>query len=137
MLRAVELFCAAGLCLSAAATANSNVQFSAQAAQSAPDGRSRQATMYVGDNQVRMEYRRGDGDMIEIYDMNTQRVLLLVPQQKVYMRRDLPKGATVNPMLPEDKRNPCSTLPDASFKQLGSESLYGRSVSKWEVTVVR
>lgn len=137
MRRAVRYVCAAGLCLSGVAAAASNVQFSAQVVQSAPDGRSRQATLYVGDNQVRMEHRRGDADMIEIYDMNAQRVLLLVPQQKTYMQRELPEGAAVNPMLPEDKRNPCSALADSSCKQMGSESLYGRSVSKWEVSVVR
>jgi hypothetical protein len=93
--------------------------------------------MYVGDNQVRMEHKRDDADMIQIYDMKSQRVLVLVPQQKVYMQRDLPEGAAVNPMLPQEKHNPCSALPDASCKQLGSESLYGRSVSKWEIAVVR
>jgi hypothetical protein len=135
MKRAAGMVCAAGLCLTAAASAGSNVQFSAQAVQSAPDGRSRQASMYVGDNMVRMEHKRGDADMVQIYDMKSQRVLVLVPLQKVYMQRDLPEGATVNPMLPQEKLNPCSAFPGASCKQLGSESLYGRPVSKWEVVM--
>ena len=137
MKRAGGIVCAIGFCLSAAASAGSNVQFSAQAVQSAPDGKSRQASMYVGDNQVRMEHKRGDADMVQIYDMKSKRVLVLVPQQKVYMQRDLPEGAAVNPMLPQEKHNPCATFPDASCKQLGSESVYGRSVSKWEIAVVR
>lgn len=137
MNRAAWIVCATGFCLSAAASADSNVQFSAQAVQSAPDGQSRQASMYVGDNQVRMEHKRGDADMIQIYDMKSQRVLVLVPQQKVYMQRDLPDGTAVNPMLPNKKHNPCAAFPDASCKRLGAESLYSRPVSKWEVTVVR
>jgi hypothetical protein len=131
------MVCAAGLCLTAAATADSNVQFSAQAVQSAPDGQSRQANMYVGDNQVRMEHKRGDADMVQIYDMKSRRALVLVPQQKVYMQRDLPEGAATNPMLPQKKQSPCAAFPDASCKRIGSESLYGRHVSKWEVVVER
>lgn len=134
---AVGLLCAIGLGISVPATADSNVQFSAVAVQSAPDGRSREARMFVGDNQIRMERRKGDADMVEIYDMKAQRVLLLVPGQKVYMQRDLPEGVAVNPMLPQTKSNPCSTLPGSSCRKLGSEKLYDRSVSKWEVTLVR
>ena len=36
--------------------AGSNIQFSAQAVQSGEDGTARHAQMFVGDNQVRMEY---------------------------------------------------------------------------------
>ena len=137
MKRAVKIVCATGLCLSALASADSNVQFSAQAVQSAPDGKSRQANMYVGDNQVRMEHRRDGADMVQIYDMKSRRALVLVPQQKVYMQRDLPEGAAVNPMLPQGKYDLCSAFPGADCKQVGRETLFGRSVSKWEVNVVQ
>lgn len=134
---AVGLLWAIGLGMCLPIAADANVQFSAIAVQSAPDGRSREARMFVGDNQVRMERRKGDVDMVEIYDMKAQRVVLLVPGQKVYMQRDLPEGVAVNPMLPKSKANPCSTLPGSSCRQLGKEMLYDRSVSKWEVTLER
>jgi hypothetical protein len=115
--------------------AQSNVQFSGQAIQSAPDGRSRQAQLFVGDNQVRLDYRRGELDMVEIYDMKNQRVLLLVPQQKVYMQRGFPPGQAVNPMLPPKDSNPCAALAEGQCKKLGTEMRYGRPVSKWEVMI--
>jgi hypothetical protein len=117
--------------------AQSNVQFSGQAIQSLPGGRLRKAQLFVGDNQVRLEYRRGELDMVEIYDMNNHHTLLLVPQQKVYMQRAFLPGQVVNPMLPPRDSNPCTVMPEGECKKLGSETLYGRPVSKWEVTVKR
>jgi len=114
-----------------------NVQFSGQAIQSTPDGRSRKAQLFVGDNRIRLEYRKGDLDMVKIYDMENQRVLFLVPQQKIYMQRTLPPGQAVNPMLPPRESNPCSVMPEGECKKLASETLYGRPVSNWEVTIKR
>ena len=121
----------------AATRAQSNVQFSGRAIQSSPDGKSREAQLYVGDNQVRLEHSRGDEDIVEIYDMKNQRVLVLVPQQKVYMQRDLPAGAAGNPMLPPKDSTPCTGMPDAHCKKLATERLLGRPVAKWEVTIDR
>lgn len=118
-------------------SAQSNLQFSATAVQSTPDGRSREAKMYVGDNQVRMEHRRGDLTMVEIYDMKNQRVLLLVPNQSIYMQREVPGNSGANPMLPPKDSNPCKAIPDSKCTKLGSETLYNRPVSKWEVSVER
>lgn len=118
-------------------SAQTNVQFSGLAAQSGPDGRTREAKLFVGDNQVRMEHRRDGAEMIEIFDMKHARALLLVPAQMVYMQREVPQGGRNNPMLPPANSNPCTLLKDAHCKKLGSESLYGRSVSKWEVRVAR
>jgi len=117
--------------------AQSNIQFSGQAIQSAPDGRTRQAQLFVGDNQVRLEHRRGDLDMVEIYDMKHQRLFFLVPQQKIYMQRAMPTGQVMNPMLPPKNSNPCAAMPEGQCQKLGSEKLYGRPVSKWQVTVDR
>ncbi len=138
MKRAAGVLLAAGLGVFSFAPvqAQSNVQFSGQAIQSGPEGKSRQAQLYVGDNQVRLEHG-GDGqEMVEIFDMKHHRVLLLVPQVKTYVQRDIPQGPGGNPMLPPKDSNPCVALPsDAQCKQLGTESLYGRPVVQWEVTV--
>jgi len=117
--------------------AQSNVQFSGKAIQMTPDGRSRQTQLFVGDNRVRLQYRRLELDMVEIYDMQNQRVLFLVPQQKIYMLRSLPPGKMVNPMLPSRDSNPCAVMPEGQCRKLGSEALYGRPVSKWEVAIDR
>ncbi len=117
--------------------AQTSVEFSGQTIQSAPDGRSREAQLNVGDNQVRLEYKRDKQELVEIYDMKNHRVLLLMPQQKQYRQRVLPAGPAANPMVPSRDSNPCSAMPEGECKKLGSESLYGRSVSKWEVTLKR
>ncbi len=114
--------------------AQSNVQFSGVAIQSTPDGESRQSKLYVGDNQVRLEHGDDGQEMVEIYDMKNHRVLLLSPQQKIYMQRDMPQAPGRNPMLPPKDTNPCTGLPDAHCKKLGAETLNGRPVIKWEVT---
>ena len=57
-----------GLWFSGPVTADvtSSIQFSGHTTQSAPDGRLRKATLFVGDNRVRMEYRKDELDIVEI-----------------------------------------------------------------------
>ncbi|TCK18529.1 hypothetical protein DFR30_1807 [Thiogranum longum] len=117
--------------------AASGIQFSGRTLQSAPDGRLRQAKVFVGDNRVRMEYRKKELDIVEIYDLENGRILLLVPQQKLYMQRALPAGKMINPLLPPGDSNPCSVLAEGQCRKLGNEEVYGRPVSRWEVTVER
>jgi hypothetical protein len=114
-----------------------NVQFSAQAVQSAADGKNRNAQIFVGDNQVRLEYTKDDQFMVEIYDMKNQRALLLVPQQSSYMQRQMSNGRIGNPMLPPSQSDPCVHVPAAKCSYLTSESMHGRKVTKWEMVVNR
>ncbi len=120
-----------------AVAGRSNVQFSAQAVQAATNGQSRIAQVYVGDNQVRLEYPKDDLRMVEIYDMKNRRVLLMVPQQTSYMLRRMPNGRMGNPMLPPSQSDPCVYDPAAKCRVLTSESLYGRKVTKWEMVINR
>ena len=137
MKRAMGLMCAAFLSTAtgSAVASPSNVQFSAETVQSAPNKETRQGLIYVGDNQVRVEYQKDSQTLVEIYDMKNQRALLLMPQQTTYMERKVPRGETVNPMLPPSESNPCAAMPKAQCRQLATESLYGRSVTKWEMTM--
>jgi hypothetical protein len=124
-------------CLATAAGAAppSNVQFSAQVVKSTPEKKTQQSQIFVGDNQVRVEHQQDAQTMVQIFDMKNQRVVMLVPEQASYMERKVPVQGQVNPMLPPTDSNPCSRAPDAQCKLLGSESLYGREVSKWEMVV--
>ena len=47
-----------GVVVAANAAGQSNVQFSAQVVKSTPDKKTEHAQIYVGDNQVRLEYQR-------------------------------------------------------------------------------
>jgi len=113
----------------------SNVQFSAQVVKSTPDQKTQHSQIYVGDNQVRLEYEKDSQTKVEIYDMKNQRALLLVPQQASYMERKVPQEEQTNPMLPPSDSNPCSRIGAAQCKLLATEALYGREVSKWEMVV--
>jgi hypothetical protein len=135
---AARLVLAAWLGLHAVAAATQTVsamQFSGRSIQSSPDGEPKQARLYVGDNQVRVEHVRDGRHVVEIYDLKKRRVLFVVPGQKIYMQRDLPAEAVAGPVLESNDSNPCSAMRDGDCKKLGSESLYGRTVSRWEVTV--
>jgi hypothetical protein len=118
-----------------AVAAPSNVQFSAQTVQSSPDKTTRHAQIYVGDNKVRLEYQQDDQKMIQIYDMKNQRALLLMPEQRSYIQRKLPKGGIANPMLPPTDTSPCAQMPGAECHKLGRETMYGRPVVEWEMVV--
>jgi len=127
------------LCIASgtAVAERTNVQFSAQAVQSAADGKNRNARIFVGDNQVRLEYTKDDQLMVEIYDMKNQRVLLMVPQQSSYMQRQMPNDRMGNPMLPPSQSDPCAYVPAAKCSYLTSELMHGRKVTKWEMVVNR
>jgi len=123
------------LATGAGAADSSNVQFSAQVVKSAPDKKTHHSQIYVGDNQVRLEYQKDSKTMVEIYDMKNQRALLMMPQQAKYMQREVPQEEQTNPMLPPSDSNPCSRIREAQCKLLATESLYGREVTKWEMVV--
>ena len=137
--RVAGLILFAGLLTLASAGSHkpSNVQFSGKAVQSAPGHRVRTAKLFVGDNRVRVEYRKGGLDIVEIYDMENQCVFFMIPAQKIYMQRDIPPGQVPNPILPSRENDPCSVMPEGECRKLASETLYGRPVSKWEVTIER
>ncbi|MGB5535191.1 MAG: hypothetical protein WBN08_04760, partial [Thiogranum sp.] len=121
--------------MTGSAAGPSNVQFSAQVVKSTPGQKTHHSQIYVGDNQVRLEYEKDSQTKVEIYDMKNQRALLLVPEQASYMERKVPQEEQTNPMLPPSDSNPCSRIREAKCKLLAIESLYGREVSKWEMVL--
>lgn len=123
------------LAMTGNAAGPSNVQFSAQVVKSTPGQKTHHSQIYVGDNQVRLEYEKDSQTKVEIYDMKNQRALLLVPEQASYMERKVPQEEQTNPMLPPSDSNPCSRIREAKCKLLAIESLYGREVSKWEMVL--
>lgn len=139
MRMAVQLFCASVFCAASvgALAAVPGVQFSAQAQQSTPEKKVRHARIYVGDNRVRLDYRQDGKAMIEIYDIENQRALLLVPQYTAYIEQEIPPGGLKNPLLPPGEASPCSFAQQAECKRLGEDTLYGKPVVLWEMTIRR
>ena len=135
--KGILLAVGAWMAVSATVCAQSSMQFSGLAVQAGPEGRAREARIFAGDNQVRLEHERDGGQMVEIFDMKNQRVLLFVPDQKVYMQRDFPPGTTGNPVMPPQDSNPCASIPEAHCRKVGTDTLYGRPVSQWEMIIKR
>jgi len=139
--KAVQLFCASVFCAASvgALAAVPGVQFSAQAQQSTPDKKSRHAKIYVGDNRVRLDYRQDGKTMVEIYDIENQRALLLVPEYTIYIEQEIPPEGLRNPLLPpgDGDANPCNLAPQAECQRLGEDTLYGKQVVLWEMTIRR
>ena len=114
-----------------------NVQFSADAVQFGLSQTENTARIFVGDNRVRLEYRRNDKPVIEVYDLQQQRVLLLLPEQSSYMEQRVPGENMTNPLLPANGENPCAGNRNAKCNLLGSEVIHGREVKKWEMVISR
>ncbi len=137
MKRAVVVVFAA--CLSVVAgnveSGRSNVQFSAETVQSSPNNKLRHAQVFVGDNQVRLEYQKDNQVAVNIYDMKNGRAIFLLPEKKAYMVRQVSQDQLGNPMLPPGDMDPCAYVTNADCRQLASETLYGRPVVQWEMTL--
>ena len=114
-----------------------NVQFSAEAVQVTPEKKAHHSRIFVGDNKVRLEYGQGEQARVEIYDIANQRAYLLMPARSAYLERSAPPGGMMNPMLPPAQANPCAYVPNAVCRQLGQETLEGRTVVKWEMDLKR
>jgi len=109
-----------------------DVEFSADMYQKAPQGQEMQGKIYVGKDRMRTEMTQGGQQMIQILD-NVQRVQWLInPAQKSYMEQRAPADA---PAPVKGSSNPCDDLPGATCKSLGVEQLQGRQAEKWEMTL--
>lgn len=116
---------------------NLNVQFSAEAVQSAPHIKERRAQIYVGNGKVRVERLKEGQVFVEIFDMENQRTFLLVPQLRTYVEHMVTEGEMANPMLPPETLDPCVGIEGAVCRHLGREQVSGRNATKWERVISR
>lgn len=116
------------------AASDTNVQFSAETVQSSPDNKLRHTLVYVGDNQVRLEYHEDNQVAVNIYDMKNGRAIVLAPEQKTYMIRQVPRGQLDNPITQPRGQDPCAGIKQVSCRRLASDTLYDRPVVQWEMT---
>lgn len=107
--------------------------FSAFAVQQIPGSQPRLAKMYVTPDYVRKEYEEQGEALIEIADLKTGRTYLLFPKRRRYMLREAPPG--VIQQQDDLSLNPCKLQPLAQCQLLGTETLFGRPVEKWEMSV--
>lgn len=126
-----------GLCLSTGVDAQTaGVQFSADTVQTGPQGQASSGKMYVGKNRTRMEMEQQGHAMVRITDEDKQVEWILFPDQHSYMeRRGSPVAVKTEPRPPGDT-NPCGAgMPGMQCTKLGTETISGRKVDKWEITL--
>jgi hypothetical protein len=126
--------CALLICLAAAPlSAQQAPQFRADVTQTgeAPF----MGTMYFGGQRMRIEGTSDGEPMTMIIDRTAGRMLMLMPDDRMYMVMDLgsmpfsaPGADTMDPS------NPCSSGELTACENLGTESVNGRTTRKWAYT---
>jgi hypothetical protein len=118
-----------------ASAALPGVEFSATAVQQAPNQPVREARMVVTPDKVRMEYKDKDQTLIEITDLAAGRSLRVMPDSGTYEVQQARPQVLEQIRQAQGPKSPCVGNPQASCKQLGEETLFGRPVVKWEMAV--
>lgn len=90
--------------------------------------------LFVGDKRVRTELSQQGQQIIRITDEDRGVEWMLFPDRKKYMERPLggPGGAIPGTRSIQTK-NPCSSMPGLTCRQLGEEKISGRTAVKWEM----
>lgn len=96
--------------------------------------------MYVGHGAMRWDMQADAGhQMIMINNFATKTTDMLMPQQHMYMEfkadeNKMHRGPNTSDMHPYDPANPCASDPDLTCKNLGTETVNGRTTDHWQIT---
>lgn len=108
--------------------------------QAGPAARDMSGKLYVSQQAMRMDMNgEGPRQANIITTFATKTVDILMPQQQMYLehRADenaMRRGPTMSEVHPYDPKNPCASDPGSTCKNLGSETVNGRSADHWQVT---
>ncbi|MGE0161444.1 MAG: DUF4412 domain-containing protein [Gemmatimonadales bacterium] len=92
-------------------------------------------TMYFGGPRMRIEGTSDGEPMTMIIDRTAGRVLMLMPEDRMYMVMDLGSVPFTAPGTETlDPANPCSGGEVTECENLGTESVNGRTTRKWAYT---
>jgi len=108
--------------------------------QANPMNRDMSGKLYVSQQAMRMDMQgEGPHQAIIITTFATKTVDILMPQQHMYMEHrasDNPmhRGPNTADVHPYDPKNPCASDPGTTCKNLGTETVNGRSCDHWQIT---
>lgn len=117
---------------------SADMQFtSTQASGGAP--RDMDGKLYVNPDRMRMDMQGGRGQSIILTNMATQTVDILLPQQQMYMEHkagEMPgrRAPGMSDVHPYDPQNPCSNDQGMTCKNMGVETVNGRTCDHWQIT---
>ncbi len=107
--------------------------------QAGPANRDMSGKLYVDQQAMRMDMQSAEGGANIITTFATQTTDIIMPQQHMYMEHragDNPmhRGPNTSDVHPYDPKNPCASDPGSTCKNLGTETVNGRSTEHWQVT---
>ncbi len=108
--------------------------------QAGPANRDMSGKLYVSPQAMRMDMEgEGPRQAIIITTFATKTTDILMPQQHMYMEHKagenpMHRGPNTADVHPYDPKNPCATDPGTTCKDLGSETVNGRTAEHWQVT---
>ncbi len=115
--------------------AESGREFSADVVRTRSGGQGETGRLFVGHAGVRSEGMLGGRRVVLLHDFTRKRILVLFPDQKVYVLQD---GVDVRPPpLPDGPDSPCRQQPDRFLctRAAAPELVDGRTVVRWTVAV--
>jgi hypothetical protein len=94
--------------------------------------------MYVAQGAMRMDMQ-GERQVAIITHFTSQTVDMMMPQQHMYMEfkagaNPMHRGPDTSDMKPYDPKNPCASDPDLTCKEIGTETVNGRTTDHWQMT---
>ncbi|MDT8066709.1 MAG: DUF4412 domain-containing protein [Terriglobia bacterium] len=94
--------------------------------------------MFFGGTNIRIDMESPGGPVSNITDITAKKNYMVMHNSQMYMEHDLSKPGPMGrgPQMPQirqfDPTNPCANRTDMTCKQVGSETVNGRSCDKWE-----
>jgi hypothetical protein len=141
---AVLVTIVAALCTVATWAQMPNVpSFAADMKMTPSKGETITGKMYFGSKHMRMEMNARGQNMIMINDysdMNSVKVMMLMPAQHMYMEFDANAAAAMagRQRTPQvhlyDPTNPCASEAGTTCKNMGTETVNGYACDKWQFT---
>jgi len=108
--------------------------------QAGPVNREMSGKLYVSQQAMRMDmHGEGPREAIIITTFATKTVDILMPQQQMYIEHKagenpMHHGPNAADVHPYDPKNPCAADPGTTCKNLGTETVNGRSADHWQIT---
>ncbi len=108
--------------------------------QANPVNRDMSGKIYVSPQAMRMDMAgEGAHEANIITTFATQTVDIVMPQQHMYMEHragenPMHRGPNTSDVHPYDPKNPCASDPGTTCKNLGTETVNGRTTDHWQVT---
>ncbi len=118
---------------------SADVQISSM--QANPMNRDMSGKLYVDQQAMRMDTQSEGphGEAIIITTFATKITDILMPQQHMYMEHKagenpMHRGPNTADVHPYDPKDPCASDPGTTCKNMGTETVNGRSADHWQIT---